>query len=229
MSGARRRAARKRARSRFLSFFGGVLLTLLAVSFVFTDGCMAAPLFDQRAPLNAVGTAARTMAPGLFATEQSANLKPSSAAFQTSATANAPISPEATADTPSYDIKEIITMQVGETGYIVVPPGPEGATASFIWISSDESVVTVSQAGEVQAVGEGCAEISLWQSGETNASAVVAIRVEEKGDEGEVWIPRTGKKYHSDKNCSNMKDPNAVSRSEAERLGYTACKKCYWN
>jgi len=42
-------------------------------------------------------------------------------------------------------------------------------------------------------------------------------------------IPRTGKKYHSDKNCSNMKDPNAVSRSEAERLGYTACKKCYWN
>ena len=47
------------------------------------------------------------------------------------------------------------------------------------------------------------------------------------GSGGGVWIPRTGQKYHSNSKCSNMKNPSLVSLSEAKRLGYTACKKCY--
>ena len=42
-----------------------------------------------------------------------------------------------------------------------------------------------------------------------------------------VWIPKTGKKYHSNPNCSNMKDPSQVSIEPAKARGYTACKKCY--
>ncbi len=42
-----------------------------------------------------------------------------------------------------------------------------------------------------------------------------------------VWIPKTGKKYHSNPNCSNMKDPSQVSIETAKARGYTACKKCY--
>lgn len=42
-----------------------------------------------------------------------------------------------------------------------------------------------------------------------------------------VYIPRTGKKYHSNANCSNMKNPSQVSLSEAQNRGFTACKKCY--
>lgn len=50
-------------------------------------------------------------------------------------------------------------------------------------------------------------------------------------DDGEdapmVWIPRTGKRYHSSERCSNMKDPSRVTLAEAERRGFTPCKKCY--
>lgn len=43
-----------------------------------------------------------------------------------------------------------------------------------------------------------------------------------------VWIPtKGGKKYHSNASCSNMDEPRVVSIGEAERLGFTACKKCY--
>lgn len=42
-----------------------------------------------------------------------------------------------------------------------------------------------------------------------------------------VWIPRTGKKYHSNPDCSRMKDPSHVTLSEAESRGYTPCSKCY--
>ena len=38
-------------------------------------------------------------------------------------------------------------------------------------------------------------------------------------DDGEdapmVWIPRTGKRYHSSERCSNMKDPSRVTLAEA--------------
>lgn len=36
-----------------------------------------------------------------------------------------------------------------------------------------------------------------------------------------------GKKYHSSPDCSNMKSPKAIDKSEAEDLGYTPCKKCW--
>ena len=42
-----------------------------------------------------------------------------------------------------------------------------------------------------------------------------------------VWIPRTGSKYHSNPDCSRMKDPSHVTLSEAESRGYTPCSKCY--
>ena len=42
-----------------------------------------------------------------------------------------------------------------------------------------------------------------------------------------VYIPKTGKKYHSNANCSNMKNPSQVSLSEAQSRVFTACKKCY--
>lgn len=43
-----------------------------------------------------------------------------------------------------------------------------------------------------------------------------------------VWIPtKGGTKYHSRSNCSNMDDPEKVTKSEAEALGFTACKRCH--
>lgn len=42
-----------------------------------------------------------------------------------------------------------------------------------------------------------------------------------------VWISRTGKKYHSNPNCSNMKNPRKVTKAEAEAQHRTPCQKCY--
>lgn len=42
-----------------------------------------------------------------------------------------------------------------------------------------------------------------------------------------VWIPRTGKKYHSKAGCSGMKNPSEVTIERAISLGYGPCKRCY--
>ena len=43
-----------------------------------------------------------------------------------------------------------------------------------------------------------------------------------------VWIPtKGGKKYHTRSSCSNMDDPEQVTQEEAERRGYTPCKRCH--
>lgn len=42
-----------------------------------------------------------------------------------------------------------------------------------------------------------------------------------------VWIPVSGTKYHSKSSCSNMKSPKYISLAEAQKQGYSACKKCH--
>lgn len=42
-----------------------------------------------------------------------------------------------------------------------------------------------------------------------------------------VWIPQSGSKYHSRKNCSNMKNPTQITLEQAKNRGYTACSKCH--
>lgn len=41
-----------------------------------------------------------------------------------------------------------------------------------------------------------------------------------------VWVSANGTKYHSNSNCSNMKNPKKVTYDEAIELGYEPCKKC---
>ena len=42
-----------------------------------------------------------------------------------------------------------------------------------------------------------------------------------------VWISQTGKKYHSNPDCSNMKNPIKTTLEKAKAAGRTPCKKCY--
>ncbi len=42
-----------------------------------------------------------------------------------------------------------------------------------------------------------------------------------------VWIPKTGKRYHNNSKCSNMKNPSIVTKEAAIKMGYTPCSKCY--
>ncbi len=70
--------------------------------------------------------------------------------------------------------------------------------------------------------GDSGIDIAAEEEGALAAEASAA-----QEDELMVWIPRTGKKYHSKSSCSNMKDPSQVPLSEAEWRGFTACKKCW--
>lgn len=45
--------------------------------------------------------------------------------------------------------------------------------------------------------------------------------------ENMVWLSRTGKKYHSNSSCSNMKNSSQVTLSQAQAQGRTPCSKCY--
>ena len=47
-----------------------------------------------------------------------------------------------------------------------------------------------------------------------------------ESEEPMVWIPKSGKKYHSNSGCSNMKNPSQVSLSAAKNKGLTPCGKC---
>lgn len=58
-------------------------------------------------------------------------------------------------------------------------------------------------------------------------TATVQTISTKKKTEEQVWIPKTGKKYHKKSSCSGMKDPEKVSLSTAKDRGFTACKKCY--
>lgn len=51
--------------------------------------------------------------------------------------------------------------------------------------------------------------------------------VQSQPSEEMVWIPNTGSKYHSKAGCSNMENPRQVTKSEAESLGFTPCKRCH--
>ena len=41
-----------------------------------------------------------------------------------------------------------------------------------------------------------------------------------------VWVPKTGSRYHSRSDCSNMNNPTQMTKAEAEKQGKTPCKIC---
>jgi hypothetical protein len=72
------------------------------------------------------------------------------------------------------------------------------------------------------ALGVSAATVESLPAG--NTTAVTAVQTKSTT----VWIPTNGgKKYHSKSTCSNMKNPKKVTLSEAQKEGFTACKKCY--
>ncbi len=42
-----------------------------------------------------------------------------------------------------------------------------------------------------------------------------------------VYISRSGQKYHTNPQCSNMKSPIAITKAEAQAIGRTLCSNCH--
>lgn len=100
-----------------------------------------------------------------------------------------------------------------------------------IIISSDGEELTVTTdktATEEQLLTPGGKTQSIAKPGAGESPEPTPAETEQpQRRETMVWIPKSGSKYHSDPECSNMKDPTQVSLSQAESMGYTPCKKCW--
>lgn len=62
-----------------------------------------------------------------------------------------------------------------------------------------------------------------------SASEVTAVTASQQQTSALVWIPATGKKYHSIPDCGNMNPDKAtqITESEAIQRGYGKCSKCF--
>ena len=76
-------------------------------------------------------------------------------------------------------------------------------------------------------ITESDAIVSNNEETEESNNIVVYDNEDEEQNENEVWIPKSGKKYHKKKECSNMKSPKKVTKDEAIDKGYEPCKRCY--
>ena len=60
------------------------------------------------------------------------------------------------------------------------------------------------------------------------ATVKSAEKVDDHLEEEElVYISAAGSRYHSDPDCSGMKNPRELSVEDAQLRGLTACKRCY--
>lgn len=75
--------------------------------------------------------------------------------------------------------------------------------------------------GYEEGYGDACVEHGI-ESTETVYRGKVVGSPDEM-----VYISQTGSKYHSNQYCSNMNDPECVTKDAAINLGRTACKNCY--
>ncbi|MBQ5545691.1 MAG: hypothetical protein IIU00_08415 [Clostridia bacterium] len=68
--------------------------------------------------------------------------------------------------------------------------------------------------------------MKISSSGQNGSSGQQGGSTIQSDADGTVWITQNGSKYHTDKNCSRMKNPIKVTVAHAKSLGYTPCKKC---
>lgn len=100
----------------------------------------------------------------------------------------------------------------------------KNANASVAWSSSNKSVASVNKSGVVTAHKAGTCTIYGKMN---NVVYKCSVTVKAKQQQM-VWVPASGKKYHSIPNCGNM-NPNTakkISLSEAIKKNYQPCSKC---
>lgn len=104
--------------------------------------------------------------------------------------------------------------------FLLAGCGIEGLSASTYNASNNTEDQNYSD--EVNMPDESENDITAEEESDLDVEASAA-----QEDELMVWIPRTGKMYHSKPTCSNMKNPKQVPISEALKLKKKECSKCW--
>lgn len=114
------------------------------------------------------------------------------------------------------DISNIAQLSFKD-GALYIETISEGTTN--VWIENDG---ITSNKLKVNVVDVEKAEREAQEKAEQEAAQQEVEETQEM-----VWISGTGTKYHSNPNCSNMKNPVQISKDEAIASGLEPCKRCY--
>lgn len=120
--------------------------------------------------------------------------------------------------TPIFEGNNLVCSGVQIEAYSIEDDG-DGICFNVYCYNVQPGITINYATGESSGPSSGSLETPTFDIGSDNGSS--------SGSSIMVWIPRTGSKYHSNPNCSNMKDPTKVTLEEAKERGYDPCKKCY--
>lgn len=90
-------------------------------------------------------------------------------------------------------------------------------------LARQEAEKQAQKAAAQQAAQQAASQQSHSQQSQSQQS----VQTQQPTQSQMVWIPQTGSKYHNNPSCSNMKNPQQVTLSQAQNMGYEPCKKCY--
>ena len=133
--------------------------------------------------------------------------------------------------TPFYKDNNLVCTGVQMEAYSVEDNG-QGIQFNVFVYNVEKDVVIDYATGKsystyVQTTSTNNGETANNNTSSTTTSSTTSSTSSTTDSGSMVWIPNSGSKYHSRSNCSNMKNPAQVTKSEAISRGYEPCKKCY--
>ena len=124
-----------------------------------------------------------------------------------------------------------------DNGALVGVAAPQGEGSAEIYASAGEvksQIITVTVIDSERIAAEEAAKKAAEEEAARKAAEEAAAQqaaqeaaAQQQAQETMVWIPKSGSKYHSNPNCSNMSNPTQVPISTAKARGFEPCKKCY--
>lgn len=123
--------------------------------------------------------------------------------------------------TPIYEGSNLVASGVQMEAYSVEDQG-QGVQFNVYCYNVQPGISINYANGDSQGTG------SCMLSTSNNSSRNITTPAPTPEANGQtVYVSRTGSKYHSNPNCSNMKNPSSMTMEEAQAKGLEACKKCY--
>lgn len=123
--------------------------------------------------------------------------------------------------TPIYEGDNLVASGVQMEAYSVEDQG-QGVQFNVYCYNVQPGININYANGDTQGTGS-CV---LSESNNSNQNTSTPAPTPEANGQT-VYVSRTGSKYHSNPNCSNMKNPSSMTMEEAQARGLEACKKCY--
>lgn len=123
--------------------------------------------------------------------------------------------------TPIYEGSNLVASGVQMEAYSVEDQG-QGVQFNVYCYNVQPGISINYANGDSQGTG------SCMLSTSNNSSRNITTPAPTPEANGQtVYVSRTGSNYHSNPNCSNMKNPSSMTMEEAQAKGLEACKKCY--